>query len=1236
MSLDQCHSTVGELPAAKPRSVSNTEIGVTGKAYWRGLDDVADTPEFRDMLEKEFPSGASQLLESSRRTFLKLMGASVALAGAATLPGCRRPDHTILPYSKEVPEDVIPGKSLYYATSVALPGGAVEGLVVESFEGRPTKIEGNPLHPGNNGKSSARAQAAILGLYDPDRLKDPVFAKQDNTPRSWADFAAWCAANMPAMASAKGQGLAFLVEKRRSPARDAIKKRVMEVYPKAMWIAYDPTESDGARQATGAAFGKPMREVLELGKADVVVSLDRDFLFDDPAAVRNTRGFAAKRQVLSTSDTMSRIYCVESTLSVTGSKADHRLAMAPSQIGAFAAALAQKLMADGSVKASSALKNAANAVSTSGVSIDLKFVDACAADLLKDEKGASRAGKTLICCGPTQPASVQALVIAMNAALGNLNQTVKYRSMGADEAASSVGGLNTLVDAMNAGAVTTLVCLGVNPVYDAPGDLGFAKAMARVAMPIVASVGDSETVAAAATGWKLPMAHDLESWGDLESVDGTVSPVQPMIAPLFGARSGLEILAIIAGDSLEKADGHAIVQAAHGAKGENDKAWKRALFNGVFSGGEAAPNVEVASDKLAAVIGSGLPAPATADRFDVVFTMGQTGDGSMANNGWLQELSDPITKIVWDNVALISASTAARFGLDQEAPTNKIQNARMITVTVGGQSVNVPAWVSPGIPDNTVVLQFGYGRTNCGRVGDAVGFNVYPISGVAGSNRRMASGATVGRASEGASWYAISSTQSHGSMEGRALVREVDLPAWVAFGADPFKGMSEQERKRLSVDSYKKERDLNFAEMLGELSHTPANYNAYVNPQRGLIDPPGLADKTPTVAEGKGLWGSAAATFDGTPRKPDFASGPQWGMSIDMTTCTGCGACTTACQAENNIPIVGKTEVRKQRDMQWIRVDRYFSGDSRSGVNADSVVFQPVACVHCENAPCETVCPVNATVHGPEGINYMVYNRCIGTRYCANNCPYKVRRFNFFDYGVKKFNGDYIGKETLGSMGPNNVNLVPPRLRERLDEITKLGMNPNVTVRSRGVMEKCNYCLQRINEARIQVKLKNLAPTKAGDNWSIPDGFFQVACQQACPADSIVFGDINDTTSAYPEAGGAKRTGSRLFNMRENGRSYLLLGYLNTRPRTTHMVPVRNPNPVLVTDQKRRDRWKNPFGHGHDDHGGHDHAPAAPHGSEGDHAPAAKPAEHGLLFDKSRLNEDRGYKMTLAVLGVNA
>ncbi|MBL8763118.1 MAG: TAT-variant-translocated molybdopterin oxidoreductase [Phycisphaerae bacterium] len=1171
--IDQCPSTMPgkknekAIPAAR---VAHELVGVSGKAYWRSLDDLADTPDFRDFLEREFPAGASELHAESRRTFLKLMGASVALAGAATIPGCRRPDHKILAYSKEVPEEIIPGKGLYYATSMPFPGGGAEGLLVQTFEGRPTKIEGNPLHPVNQGKSSVWAQASVLDLYDPDRLKDPVYApKGEERVASWDDFAAWCKLHFPTLDASKGEGLAFIVDKQSSPTRDAVKARVMKRWPAAQWVAYDPTDSGAPASGSAAALGKPARDRLALAGARVIVSLDRDLLHNEAGALKHAREFAAGRRVLGLTDAMNRLYVVETTLSVTGGVADHRLRLAPSLIPAFAVALGraviERLKPSGSDALAAAL--AAVAVPASAASgVPKDWVDALADDLCDREN----LGRSVLTAGPTQPGPVHALMAGLNTLLGNTKPVgsaapcVRYAEMGVDEAMDGAAGLARVAQGLEAGKISTVVCMGVNPVYDAPAELGFAAKFAKAAHRITLSVDDNET--SGASTWRLNGAHYLESWGDALSAEGDLSPIQPMIAPLYAGRSQIEALAMMLGEST--VDGYEIVRDVWTARlGEADfeKKWRRALHDGVAPRAGAEPPSPVANLAGVAEAIKGLKladAPSEA-ALDVVFSVGHVGDGRWANNGWLQELPDPASKLVWDNAALLSPATAKKLGLEPQPQTVKEPHGRMATLTVAGRGVKLVCWVLPGLPDNTVAVHLGYGRERVGRVGQGAGFNAYAVRTGLG---RAATGAKLEPVREGEAWYPVSCTQIHHTMEGRALVREVDLAAWRKHGEQIWR------RK----DLYGNDSDLGFAEQLGELVEAPQVQGLYVNPYHGSGD------------------------LGGPGMNPKFDKGPQWGMSIDLSSCLGCNACTIACQAENNIPIVGKTEVRKHREMHWIRVDRYFTGDESN----PGVVHQPVACVHCENAPCETVCPVNATVHGQEGMNYMVYNRCIGTRYCANNCPYKVRRFNFFDYGVAKFKGDYIGKETLGALGPKNPNLIPPRLRAKLDEISKMQKNPHVSVRSRGVMEKCTYCVQRVNETKFAARAEGRA--------AIADGEVLTACQQACPTDAIVFGDILDSASH----GG---TGSAVRRMRGHARSYMLLGYLNTRPRTTYMVRVNNPNPRL------RAPVEDPFHYGpfKGEHkgGGHEAGGEA----KGGHA-------SGRVYRRAGVSES-GYLMSLPVLG---
>jgi MoCo/4Fe-4S cofactor protein with predicted Tat translocation signal len=1262
---DQCPSSKkngkpGKEALARARHQRRATLAAAGQAErparaWRSLEEIADTPEFREKVEREFPAGASELLEpTSRRTFLQLMGASLALAGVASMPGCRRPNHTIMPYSAKVPEDIIPGKPLFYATSMPLPGGGAEGLLVETHEGRPTKVEGNPLHATNRGKSSVWAQASVLGIYDPDRLMYPtVLVPGDpaRRPATWDDFKAWAKDHFASLATSKGEGLAFLVEKKTSPSRDAVRDRVMGRFPKAKWIAYDATDSGSAAEGATMALGAPVREQLSLAeggqiKAKVIVSLDRDFLDQtDPNNLVHQREWAATRRVMGVNDPMSRLYVVETGVSCTGSCADHRLRLAPSRVTAFALMLAKALATRGAISDSTLASAIGGVQIQPGTDIPQVWVDAVADDLIAeaDEHGGkrTRAGETLIVAGAGQPAVVHALVHAMNAALGNFGKTISYLPMSPEQAAPSLKLIKELAGAIDSGAVKTLVCLGTNPVYDAPVDLNFGEKLKRVAS-VCLSVPSCET--AAASTWSLNGAHYLESWGDTMAWDGTIAPIQPMIAPLYDpARSDIELLAIIADPSAaivpggEKPatpaaapagtqaaapaagatppaaaapatpapvtprvdDGYTIVRdtwrallAQSGA--DFEKNWKRALHDGVFprpapKATEMKVNSSAVADAVSKLHVSSSP---TSKSLEAVFAVGQMYDGRFANCGWLQELPQPGTRVVWDNPALLSPKTATDLGLlpekwsekrPDEIYTRKWPRGQKASVTVNGRTLELAVWILPGMADNTVILPLGYGRRTCGRVGDGVGFNTFALRDSA-TARNTGAVTVVPAPAE----YMIASTQNNWSLEGRSsITREVDLVAWRKHGGEPSTPRTDPLYGTPEAPA-----PISFGERVGggELSHSPPNVSIYPNPLTGT--------RTGTPASGAA-----------------FATGPQWGMSIDLATCTGCGACTIACQAENNIPIVGKKEVAKNREMHWIRVDRYFAGDLE---NPEKILHQPVPCMQCENAPCETVCPVNATVHGPEGINYQVYNRCIGTRYCENNCPYKVRRFNFFDYGVVKFNGDYLGQETVEGIVPKqtdgsggitgsgeynkiNPNLVPPRLRQKLEQIERMQKNPDVTVRSRGVMEKCTYCIQRLNEARIEMKLHELKV--------MPDGFVQTACQQACPTDAIVFGDRLDAAS-----NGGK--GSRVKQLQAHQRSYMLLGFLNTRPRTTYMVRVDNPNPAI------RKGIEDPFGH----HGGG-------HGEEHEGAEHASLDRSTFIRNQAKTVADKGYALSLRVLG---
>ena len=1256
-TIDQCPSTRGKREVDRaPRKLAET----AGRPVWRSADEFVDKPEFREWLGREFPSRASELLEGSRRDFLKVMGASLALAGAATIPGCRRPEHTIMPYSREVPEDQVPGRAKYYATAMPLPGGGAEGLLVETHTGRPTKVEGNPLHPINQGRSTVWSQASVLDLYDPYRLMQVTY---DNPARgaleaTWDDFGVWARGNdgFARYDANGGRGLAFVAGKQTSPSRDAMRDAVMRRWPNARWVAYEPLENPNAVEASRLAFGQPMAEELRLENAKRMVLVERDPAYGERDELRNARGLVSQRAPMKGTDDqghpvdMSRVYAVEGALSTSGGKADHRMRLAPSLQPAFVVALAKALM--GQIGGDAGIQSALAGVRVpSDITLNQMWIDQCAADL------ASHRGESIVLVGASLPLGVHALAHAMNAALGAVGPVVRYRPMPADIAANGHANLVALSEAMNSGQVSTVVCLNANPVYDAPAEANFAERFAKVPTRVTLSVHDTET--AAASTWRLNGTHFLEQWGDVVAADATLSVVQPMISPLYFGKSEIELLAFLAGETFEDEarlthleesarnegavvvdgqdgptrlgnadgvftedaaaepaeggdelpkwpDGHHIVRSVWrrvmrerfsvGTRGEFEKRWRRALHDGLVAnsaqpGRTPATNLPSLANAISTIRIGGAPAE---NAMDVLFTLGRTLDGRYAGNAWLQELPDIGSMTTWDNPALISPATAKKMGLvpggdnPKHVYLREHTTGKMVRLNVDGRELELPVWICPGLADDTVVLRLGYGRTRGGAIAEGAGFDTYKVR-TAGQYA-----ATEARMERVPGDYWIASTQNHWSLEGRTeIVRRVELPAWQRFGDYVKKNYTDEYELATS--------DLNFAEQLGTVSHAPPNRSIYGNPMN------------------KGTGEDATGKGDHEPGST-YSKGPQWGMTIDMAACTGCGVCTIACQSENNIPVVGKREVAKGREMTWIRVDRYFVGELN---DPEEILHQPVACVQCENAPCETVCPVNATVHGPEGHNYMVYNRCIGTRYCANNCPYKVRRFNFFDYGTKRLEGGLNEETSRATSGffddklPPNQHFIPPRLRAKLTEIEKMQKNPNVTVRSRGVMEKCTYCIQRTNNAKIETKLRGLE--------SIPEGFVQTACQQACPTGSIVFGDILNPDSAVTRT-------------RDSGRNYAVLGYLNTRPRTTHMMAVYNPNPEILKngDKDDKKRYEHLDWHPHDvknekmglelhyqdghggDHGGDDHG--EPH------------ARGTSFFDLNRNEEDTGYALSLKVL----
>src|SRR6266545_1868904 len=1024
------------------------------RTYWRSLAQIEDRPEFRAALEREFPEGASELPEGvTRRDMMMLLGASLSLAGVA---GCRRPVEEIVPFVT-APEEIVPGIPRYYATTMPFRRSAY-GLIVESHEGRPTKIEGNPSHPSTLGASSALVQASVLGLYDPDRSQSITL---QGTGKSWNDFVTAWAQLSQAHAADGGASLAVLSESFSSPTLARLASELRARYPRLQWATYDAISDENRLAGLRRATGRDLDLMLRLDRASVILALDADPLLTDPEMIRHARGFADGRRAGASGGAMNRLYAVEGVYSLTGAMADHRLRLESRQIAPFLAALAARLAPP-----------AAGAASPAGAGVagvDPRWIDALAKDLLANR------GKGLIVAGERQPAAVHAAVCALNTYLDNTGKTVSYYET-KDAALPSVSSLASLVSAMKGGAVQTLVVLGGNPVFDAPADLDFASAMAKV--PHSIALGHTVDETSSKAEWHLPRAHYLESWGDARAVGGTLSVVQPLILPLFGGRTPVEVLGLMVGG--QDRPGYDIVRETWKpilGEAELDRKWNRVLHDGLLSCSElpeVIPNLTgQALAELARVIGGGAGATGSGaapggsrNGLEVVFLPSPSlHDGRFANDGWLQELPDPLTKLTWDNPALVSPKTAETLALASED---------VVRLDFAGRSLEIPVWILPGMADGMMALTLGYGRLRAGRIGSGVGFDAFTVR----SSQALGFDSGV-RLTKLARTYPLSATQHHGSMEGRPIIRESTL-----------------------------------GELRSELASRPAPAES------------AHAGESPRAPKGGGAPG-ALGVFEEEPhhfslwKEHAYDQGHQWGMTIDLNACIGCNACMVACQSENNVPVVGKIQVAKGREMHWLRVDRYFSGEPSAG---PEMVFQPVPCMQCEDAPCEQVCPVAATVHDGQGLNVMVYNRCIGTRYCSNNCPYKVRRFNFFNFT----------KDT--------------------PDILKLAMNPDVTVRARGVMEKCTYCVQRINRAKIDARL---------DGRELRDGDVKTACQQACPASAIEFGDIRDASS-------------RVAKAKADSRNYALLEELNTKPRTTYLAKVRNPNPDLEGARTDRGAWLAP------------------------------------------------------------
>jgi molybdopterin-containing oxidoreductase family iron-sulfur binding subunit len=1131
--------------------------------YFRSQDHAEQSPAFREAFSGELPSEVPPEVQDplSRRSFMGILGASVALAGMA---GCRRPEEKILPYTR-TPEDLAIGLPTYYATAMPL-GSAVYGLLVESHEGRPTKIEGNPSHPMSMGGTNAFTQAAILEMYDPDRSTGPLVAGKASAGGQSSGVGAhggeppkpvlfgmeaakgFLTKGRSKWAAEKGRGLHFLSGALVSPTLLGLRERLLKDWAEAKWWTWEPVCEDSIKQGGRAAFGEDLVVLPEVQKASVILSIGADFLGNTPDGVRNARQFAARRRTDRPSDEMSRLYVAESAWTVTGTNADHRLRLKPSLLVHFALALGAELAKRGLALAPEILAQLPKDVPAG---IDAKFVSAVAEDLKKAHS------KALIVVGRSLPPGVHALVHAIHAALGAVGETVGYTKHGDAGRPLDRDALKSLSEALDKGQVETLVVLGGNPVYDAPADLGLAEKLKKVQ---VVHLGLFRNETALQSALHVPQAHFLEAWGDLRAADGTASIVQPLIAPLYSGWSDIELVHFILtgewvrGYELVRDTWRGVTAAklqplappvlettaapvgavqkpgkpgapvkpavpgkptgakpgavAIAAPAETpppavpqetiafffDRAFRKALHDGWIEG---TPYEKIRPQIKPANVAQALSAVSALQSkpWEIEFLVSpSTYDGRYANVSWLQELPDPVTKLVWDNAALLSVEAAKSLGVEKND---------MVSLTVRGQTIEAAVFVVPGLPAGTVALALGYGHAEnaIGKVGRGAGFNAYKIRHLDGLWSDEVQIQKLGKKYDDPRdyWFGdtthltgLVTTQDHFAMEGRPLLQEATLGKF---------------RKHPS-----------FA-------------------QHAVHHPPLLA-----------LW------------DPYKRSGQQWGLVIDLSTCIGCGTCTVACQAENNVPVVGKSQVRKGREMHWIRIDRYytfepvaFDNGHRKKIELNDentrMMHLPVPCMHCEDAPCENVCPVAATAHSQDGLNDMVYNRCVGTRYCANNCPWKVRRFNYLDY------------------------------RGDVPEVAKLAMNPDVTVRSRGVIEKCTYCVQRIRAAQRTAKLKDTQ----GRSEFVADGTLVVACQQACPTDAITFGDITDPKS-------------KISVVRSSPRHYAMLEEINAKPRTTYLARIRNPNPALEAEEKEE-------GHG----GGHE--PAAGH-APAEHAPAGSHNTH--------------------------
>ncbi len=1028
------------------------------KTYWQSLEDFHDTEEFKSFVEREFQDVELDNAKGGgldRRRFMQLMGASFALSGAAAC----WPEEKILPYSRR-PHGYVPGKAKAFATAYER-GGVGVGVRATSYDGRPIKIEGNPQHPGSLGGTDAMAQASVLELYDPDRSRMP---RKSGAEQSLKAFKAFAGGHFSGLKSTGGKGLAFLSGTTSSPTMQAARARMTTALPQAKWYEYESLTDDNIREGSRLAFGQVLRTHVRLDKATVMVCLDADPMGDHPDHVRLSHDWAQGRNPETGS--LSRLYAIEPRITNTGAVADNRLSLRYEQIKPFAMALEVAVAAKLGGAQGKAVKSNDAAFS--------KWVEAIASDVTKNR------GKGVLMVGAAQPPEVHAIVHRLNKTLGNTvpGAPVSYTEDSDSTRAPHLKAIAALSADLKSGAINTLVIVDANPVYTAPTDVDFAGALKKAKHSIHLGLYNDET--GKACGWHVPMHHYLEAWGDVRAYDGTVAIAQPLIKPLYQSMAATELVALAMGEAdfeLEKAvrqsfdtimasvpgDEHADMTEAPDSADVDlaavtlfdraTKAFRQALSDGAVSNTAfARVYPEILDFAVKAPDPRSLKASTELKNGELELTYFQDGkvyDGRYANNGWLQELPNYLTKLTWDNAALMSPDTAEMLSCTDED---------LLDIKVANQSVRVACSIVPGYERGSIGLALGYGRECAGQVGGnleneiaRVGVDVAPLRH--STSFWSAQEVSVNKTGER---YLLANSQSH-------------------FAIDTLGMKKTEERAHTLIRE-------------GEL---------------------GLYKKDPEFARKPDEHIQAHSLF--TERRYD--KGNKWGMAIDLSLCTGCNSCVTACQAENNIPVVGKEQVAKGREMHWLRIDRYFKG--KNPENA-TLAAQPMGCQQCELAPCEQVCPVGATMHNAEGINDMVYNRCIGTRYCLNNCPLKVRRFNYFNF-----------RENL----KNDNNKVLYMLN-----------NPEVTVRMRGVMEKCNYCMQRIHGGRLEARLQGRK--LKGDD-------FTVACAQACPTKAIVFGDLNEG-------------GSAVAKMHKLKRVYTILAELNLKQRTKYLARITNPNPVLA------------------------------------------------------------------------